>query len=327
MENFAKLIRQHENFLLTTHVMPDGDGLGSEMALHLYLKKMGKKSTVINTHPTPPKFRLVDPRGEIKVFQPGMKLPPTDVVFVLDTNELKMLGPLEPPIRASGAPIVFVDHHVPEVDNVQDHLIDEAYGSTGELVYSFLRHLRADIDIEIALGIYVAIVTDTASFRFKRTTARSHTIAAELLQKGVLPEQVYQHIYSRDSFAKIRLFGHVLQGMQTTPDERIAWLTVTKETREHYHATIEDTESYVNQLTHIEGVDIGVLFREEDDGRIKISIRGNGEIPVIGIAKKFGGGGHRHAAGAKITESLEESTRRVLQEAQTLLTGYPPKKR
>lgn len=327
MENFAKLIRQHENFLLTTHALPDGDGLGSEMALHLYLKKMGKKSTVINTHPTPQKFQLVDPRGEIKVYQPGMKLPPADVVFVLDTNELKMLGPLEPPIRALSAPIIFVDHHVPEVDNVQDHLIDEAFGSTGELVYSFLRHLRADIDNEIAVGIYVAIVTDTSSFRFKRTTARSHTIAAKLLQKGVLPEQVFQHIYARDSFAKIRLFGHVLQNMKSTPDDRIAWLTVTREMREQYQATIEDTESYVNQLTLIDGVDIGILFREEDDGRIKISIRGNGEIPVVGIAKKFGGGGHRHAAGAKMSETLEEGTRRVLQEAQALLTGYPAKKR
>lgn len=323
MEKFAKLVRQHERFLLTTHAMPDGDGLGSEMAFHHYLRKMGKKSYVVNTHPTPHKFDLVDPRNEIQVFDPAKGLPKVDVVFVLDTNELKMLGALEAPVRSLNVPIIFVDHHVPELDNLDEHLVDEQYGSTGELVYGFLRHLRADIDAEIALGVYVAIVTDTSSFRFKRTTARSHTVAAELLQKGISPEKVYQQIYARDSFAKIRLFGHVLEGIKTSEDERIAWLTVTKEMRAHYRATIEDTEAYVNQLTLIEGVDIGMIFREEDDGRIKVGLRGSGEIPVVGISKKFGGGGHRHASGMKMECSLDEAIRLVYQEAQELLKGYP----
>src|SRR5688572_13770743 len=235
--------------------MPDGDGLGSEMALHFYLRKMGKKSYVVNTHETPAKFKLVDPHGEIQVHDPSKPLPAVDVVFVLDTNELKMLGRLEPSVRALNVPVIFVDHHVPLAEmDVEEHLIDEQFGSTGELVYSFLRHLRADIDAEMAMGIYVAIVTDTSSFRFKRTTGRSHTIAAELLQKGISPEQVYQHIYARDSFAKIRLFGQVLEGVKNSDDERIAWLIVTREMREHYRATIEDTEAFVNQLTLIDGV-------------------------------------------------------------------------
>jgi phosphoesterase RecJ-like protein len=189
--------------------------------------------------------------------------------------------------------------------------------------------MRADIDSEMAMAIYVAIVTDTSSFRFKRTSPRSHLIAAELLQKGISPEDVYQHIYARDSFAKIRLFGHVLENIKTSSDERIAWLTIPRDVRRRYQATIEDTEAFVNQLTLIEGVDIGMLFREEDDGRIKVSVRGNGEIPVFGIAKKFGGGGHRHAAGMKLECSLDEAVRLIYDEATAILNDYsasdPPK--
>ena len=128
---------------------------------------------------------------------------------------------------------------------------------------------------------------------------------------------------------RAKVAGHVAEWdaviTEQLPDERIAWLTVTKKMRHHYRATIDDTETFVNQLTLIEGVDIGMLFREEDDGRIKVSVRGNGEIPAIGIAKKFGGGGHRHAAGAKIHGSLEETIQRFYDEATTLLKGYPSK--
>ena len=313
--------------MITTHALPDGDGLGSEMAMHFYLKKIGKKSYVINSNPTPEKFQIVDPHQEIIVYDSGKALPQVDLVLVMDTNESKMLGPMEEAIRALKKPMIFVDHHVPDIEeNLDDHLIDEQYSSTGELVYSFLRHLKADIDSEIALAIYVSILTDTSSFRFKRTTARSHLIAAELLQKGVLPEEVYQQIYARDSFAKIRLFGKVLETIRTSEDGRIAWLTITKDMREHYKATIEDTEAFVNQLTLIEGVEIGLLFREEDDGRIKVSIRGNREVPVFGIAKKFGGGGHRHAAGVRLARPLDEVIRMLCDEARALLNDYPIKR-
>lgn len=326
MEKFAQLIRKHERFLLTTHVMPDGDGLGSEMALHGYLRKTGKRSIVMNASPTPEKFQLVDPRGEIQIFSPGQKLPAVEAVFVLDTSDWKMLGPMAEPIRALGVPVVFVDHHVPELDDLDNHLIDEQYASTGELVYAFLRHLRADIDGDIALAVYVSILTDTASFRYKRTSARSHQVAAELLQKGVSPESVYQYIYGRDSLAKIRLFGQVLADIKSSSDERIAWLIVPRDMRAFHKATVEDTEAFVNQLTLMANVDIGIMFREEDDGRIKVSLRGRGEIPVVGIAKKFGGGGHRHAAGMKLTMSLEEAVRQVCEEASSFLAETHPKK-
>lgn len=305
--------------MLTTHANPDGDGLGSQMALHFYLKKVGKVSHVFNPGPTPAKFLSVDPREEIQVYQKGTPLPEVDLIFIFDTNDERMMGDMLPALKALNVPIIFIDHHIPEMGNLDDHLIDEQYAATGELVYGLLRELRADIDEEMARALYVAIVTDTGSFRYKRTSPRTHQVAAELLQKGVRPEKVFRDVYSRDSLEKVRLFGHVLDGLQTSHNGRIAWLTIPKATRLKYGATVEDTESFVSSLGFIQDVEVGMLFREEDDGRVKISLRGSGEIAVVGLAKQFGGGGHRHAAGARVSLTLEETIRQVRAAAELLI--------
>lgn len=322
VDKFIERILKARRFLLTTHANPDGDGLGSQMAMHFYLKKVGKESHVINPGPTPAKFRAVDPRGEIRVFHLGAKLPKVDEIFIFDTNDVRMLGPMAAPVQALGAPIAFIDHHVPEAVKLDEHLIDEQYAATGELVFTLLRGLRADIDEEMARALYVAIVTDTGSFRFKRTSPRTHQVAAELLQRGVLPERVFRDVYSRDSLAKVKLLGYLLDNLHTTPDGRIAWMTVPKALRDKYGATVEDTESYVNQLGYVQGVDIAMLFREEDDGKIKVSLRGMGEIAVVGLAKEFGGGGHRHAAGMRVSAPLDEVVRKVRAGAERLLAAF-----
>jgi bifunctional oligoribonuclease and PAP phosphatase NrnA len=327
LKKVLEIIRKKKRFLLTTHVMPDGDGLGSEMALHRYLKSLGKDSWVINSSATPLKFELVDPKNEIRVVDATGKLPKADVVLVLDTHDPKMLGPMESLLRKLKVPILYLDHHVLDEDQVinknEYHFVDEKYGSTGELVYALLKSLKAKVDRSIALPLYVSILTDTGSFRFHRTTPTSHRVTAALLETGISPEDVYRRIYARDSFAKIRLFGHVLENVKTSEDERIAWLLITKKTRDRYNASVEDTEAFVNQLTLIEGVDVGILFREEDDGRIKVSLRGNRNIPILSVAKKFGGGGHHFAAGMRMSYSLDEAARLVCNEAKKLLKKAP----
>lgn len=323
MDPFAKLILKAERILLSTHANPDGDGLGSMMALHTYLKKVGKTSLPINPGPTPEKFQLVDPKGEIQVFQGG-DLPEVDLILVLDTNDARMMGPMEAPLAESPARLVFVDHHIPEASHGgENHLIDESYAATGELVYDLLRHLKADVDKQMALAVYVAILTDTGSFRFKRTSARSHEIAAQLLKRGVAPEEVFQGVYARNSLAKTRLFGHVLENIQVRAEGKLAWITIPKATRLGFGATVEDTEAFVNQLTLVEGVSIALMFREEDDGRVKVSLRGIGDVAVVGIAKKFGGGGHRHAAGMRVAQTLDQVVSEVVAEAEKTLQLFP----
>ena len=326
MEHLKILIQAHRRFLITTHMLPDGDGLGSEMALHAYLKGLGKQSEIINTHETPDKFRLLDPAAKhIRVYDGKQSLKDFDAVIVLDTADRKMLGILEAPLMALSIPIVFIDHHVFEEGsklnmNEKTHfLVNERCGSTGELVYDIFKYLGASLNAEIATALYVAIMTDTLSFRLRQTTARTHRIAAELLELGLRPEALYQDIYGKDSVAKVKLLGHALERIESTSDGKVTWLQITLRMREKFHATVEDTEAYINHLILIDGVFVAIVFREDDDGRIKVSLRGNHDLAVFGIAKKFGGGGHRSAAGARVAAPLKKVVSEVVAEASKLI--------
>lgn len=306
-----ELLRRFDHFLLTTHDLPDGDGLGSQMALSLALKQLGKTATVLNPSPTPEKFSLVDPTKQIKVYQSGTLLP-VDAVLVLDTNEIDRLGILARPIRALGKPIVFIDHHVLEKSPGPSHFLDEHYAATGEMVHALCQALGVKLDYPIALALYVALVTDTAGFRYRRTSPASHRMAAELLEAGVEPEKVHHSIFARESTAKLKLLGHTLEGLQTTPEGKIAWVTIRQTDREHYGATIEDTESFLGALTLLKDVEFALLFREEEPNRVKISFRGLNQRPVVELASQFGGGGHRFAAGARVTGPLPDVVAQVV---------------
>lgn len=322
IRSFADSLRQYLRLIVTTHHLPDGDGLGSQMALTLALREMGKQVFAINSSETPEKFSLVDPENQIQIYRSGEDLPQVDAVVVVDTSDLKMLGPLERAVSGLRVPVLFIDHHI--VRNGQltagtRHLIDESYSSTGELTFALLQTMGAQLNLPIAVGLYVALVTDTESFRFRRTSSRSHLTAARLLETGVQPEAVYRKIYANESPAKIQLLGHVLETSSFSRDGRIGWLVVRRPDREGYGATVEDTESFVSHLTLIKGVEVALSFREEDDGRIKVSLRGNGQIPVFEVAHHFGGGGHRYSAGMRISGPLEEAMPAVLAEVERVI--------
>ncbi|MBY0371496.1 bifunctional oligoribonuclease/PAP phosphatase NrnA [bacterium] len=323
MKDALEILRQGSRFLVTTHDFPDGDGLGSQMALHLGLLSIGKQSYAINPGPTPEKFQLVDPKHAIQIYQPGKPLPNVDAIVVVDTSEMTLLGPMEKAIQASGAPIVFVDHHTLEKSPGGAHFVREEYAATGELVHALLSGLRVTLDEAMATALYVAIVTDTAGFRFKRTSPRSHRIAAQLLECGVQPETVYHTIFARESAHKLRLLGHALERLELSTDGKIAWVTVPRQAREKFGATVEDTESFVGALTLLRGVEIAALFREEDDGRTKISLRGLGARPVLEIARSIGGGGHKFAAGARVSQPMPQVVQQVLAACAKVLAVKP----
>lgn len=319
VKNFADTLRQNHRFLITTHVQPDGDGIGSEIGLYHHLLKSGKEAWIINPSPTPEKFDLIDPSKIIRVFKPGDQIPPIDAIIIIDTNEVKMLGALAVAVENLKLPILFVDHHVKELRDTSGHLIDERAGSSGEIVYKYIKSQGAEFDLAMAQALYVAILTDTGNFRYQRTSPSTHEIVADLLRIGVKPEQVFQSVFGKDSPEKLKLLGKTLQGLQIDCEGSFAWVTVRKTDREISKATIEDTESFIGHLTVLKGVKIVALFREEDNGMTKLSLRGLHNQPVIEIAKKFGGGGHQFAAGAKIQKPLQETIDLVLKEVASKL--------
>jgi bifunctional oligoribonuclease and PAP phosphatase NrnA len=314
-------LRSRDRFLLTTHDFPDGDGLGSQMALHRALVQCGKTSFLLNPSPTPLKYSLVDPGHEIRVFEKQTALPDVQAVLVLDTGELSMMGPLAKPIADSKLPVLFIDHHVSHSLPPGPHLIDESSAATAELVFRLRTALGVDLDLESAQALYLALATDTGWFRYARTSPFTHTMAAQLLAAGVEPEALHRSVFARETPQKLRFLGHCLEKVQLTEGGQIAWLSLSVPDRNHYGATVEDTESYLGFLANLEGVRVTALFREEDDGRTKISLRGLDGTEVIGVAQALGGGGHRFAAGARVKGKLEPTIQGVLQLCSALVSG------
>jgi phosphoesterase RecJ-like protein len=322
----GRLLANAQSIVISTHVMPDGDGLGAEIALYHYLHRLGKNVRIINPDEVPHRYRFIDKGDAIEVVSPKLKLEKFDLAVVVDTNDPKRLGAVWEVFQKKGRDILFFDHH-PHLDGEESPtpaqltvhtVLDVKSSSIGELLYRLFHQVHDLLDPhsssfrlspEIALGLYVSIITDTNSFRYSRTTALSHRIAADLIDYGLQPEEIYQNLYSTKSADHLRLIGEVLSKVsEVAPwgDGRtIAWVEITRDLRKKFGASSDDTQSIVNFLLLLKSAEILVLFREEDDGLIKASIKSKGTIKVNGIAQEFGGGGHEFAAGFSVKGKMQ----------------------
>ncbi len=320
---FRELVDSNRKFVLTTHVNPDGDGLGSELALNRFLHKIGKQSAILNHSETPTNHRFLDHHNEIRKFDPdrdGKLLLEADVLFALDMNNSGRLRSLEKYFLESEAAKVIIDHHLEAQEFVDHKLIDLDSPATGEIVYRCLAAYDAGIlDKEIAEALYAAIMTDTGSFRFPRTDGDSHRIAATLLDLGVDPFYVYHNLYEQNSIGRTRLLGEMLSGVKLAYDGRVSCAVLTLEQLNKNEVVPDDVDNFVNQAGAIAGVIMTLFFLELEDG-VKISFRSKGDIPVNELAKRYGGGGHKNASGARLTGiKLDDAVRKVVEEAGTIL--------
>lgn len=324
----GKLIAASRSIVLTTHAMPDGDGLGAEIALYHYLERMGKTVRIVNPDPAPARFQFLDRRGTIEVVGGTMRRPwePIDLAIVVDTNDPRRLGPVWSGLRAHAEDILFFDHHpdlmqegAPELRDLRMHrVLDVKSSSVGELLYRLFMLANDLLDPtaasfrlspEIAVGLYVSIMTDTNSFRYARTTALSHRIAADLIDYGLQPEEIYQNVYSSKSVEHLRLIGEVLSNV--SEEQGVAWAEIPKELRQRHGASGDDTQNIVNFLMLLKNADVLVLLREEDDGVIKVSLKSKGVRVVNELAHAFGGGGHEFAAGFSKKGSMREIRKKL----------------
>jgi phosphoesterase RecJ-like protein len=304
-------------------VNPDGDSLGCELALAHFLRKIGKSATILNHNETPKFYEFLDKRNEIIKFNPELHkdiILNTEVIFVVDTNQSDRLRSLEKYVLESKAVKVIIDHHLEAGDFADYYLIDSEATSTAEILYKLLLSMDNDIiDYEIAHPLYTAIMTDTGSFRFPRTDIETHQIIAELLQHDVDPTAVYSHVYESWSIGRMRLLGETLDSLKTEYDGKLAFMVCTQKMFENTETTEVETDNFTTYPMSIEGVKVGLLFNELEDG-IKISFRSKGEIPINELAKEFGGGGHKNAAGARLFGvRLEEIVKDVVEKAKKYL--------
>jgi bifunctional oligoribonuclease and PAP phosphatase NrnA len=306
---FKTLLEQSKRILISTHQLPDGDGLGAELALFQYLKKARKACRVYNPDPLPMRYQFLDPKKQILLGPGEVEFWDTcDLWVIVDTNDPRRLGSLWPELSLRSKKIVFLDHH-PEIEAATPvselkyprHAMlvsDLTSSSIGELLYHLFTELNlSPINLDVALGIYISIMTDTNSFRYSRTTPAAHRIAAEMIEHGVNPEEVYQSIFSSKEVSHLRLLGNMLQNVNVTARGKLAWLEMSAEIRKEHRATSDDTQSFLNLLLLLKDAEVVCLFREEDDGRVRASIKSKGKIVINKVAMEMGGGGHEFAAG------------------------------
>ncbi|MEK6572153.1 MAG: bifunctional oligoribonuclease/PAP phosphatase NrnA [Bacteroidota bacterium] len=322
-EKCKSIINEKKTFVLTTHVNPDGDGIGSEVALARYLRKCDKEVTIINHSATPPNYQFLDPKNEIIHFSPTLhsgKIRKGEVIFIVDTNHLTRLRSLEPYVRESTAIKICIDHHLDKDDTADLYLIDEPATATGEIIYHLIQYLDGDkIDTEIARALYTAIMTDTGSFRFPKTDPEIHQIAALLIQRGADPPEIFQEVYEKGTVNALQLLGKALANLKTVHDGRVAYMIMTREMFRETGTSEYQTENFIDYTMRIGGVQIGLLFNELPDG-VKISLRSKGQIPINELAKDFGGNGHLNAAGARLfNQKLDGTVQAVLERSLAYL--------
>jgi len=322
LEKIKQIITEKQNFVLTTHVNPDGDGLGSQFALAQFLRKLGKTVTIINHSKTPENYAFLDPKGEIFQFNPERDrdtILQADAILVVDTNQPARLRSMEPFVQQTKAIKIVLDHHLDTdeaFEGASHYLIDEEATSTGEIVYRVLTSIDHDlIDETIAEPLYTAIMTDTGSFRYPRTDSEIHTIAADLIQSGADPTNIFGHIYESWSPGRMKLLGETLANMQMAYNGALAYVVCTQKMFEETGTTEIETDNFTTYPMSVKGVKIGILINELPNGT-RISFRSKGDIPVNKLAKEFSGGGHKNAAGARLYNvTLEETIKSVVGKA------------
>lgn len=314
----------HDPILITTHIRPDGDALGSQLALGRFLQKLGKRVTLLNSDPPPYNLGWLPDVDDARVFDGSMAqrkaIDGAGAIIVVDTNAIDRLGRLAVPVEHSRALKVLIDHHTEPERWFDVHYARDTASSTGELVYELIVQHDPDlIDAEIATLLYTAIMTDTGSFRYSAVTPRLHRVVADLLERGDLsPDPIHAALYDTRSMAGLRLLGRAIETITLLHDGRVGYMTVSQRMIRETGAGVEEKEGFVNYVLSVEGVEAAVIFTEIDSGT-KISFRSKGATHVDVWARHFGGGGHRNASGAFVAKDLDVAVREVMGAAPRFL--------
>jgi phosphoesterase RecJ-like protein len=320
----ADLLVPGRRVCLTTHVNPDGDGLGSEAGLVLLLRELGVDAVIANPTPTPRRFDFLFrdiPKAD-RTAEAVKTLRGADVIVVLDISDLGRLGMLSGTVAERGVPVACIDHHSsPGTLPPGPRYVDPGAAATGELVAEIALANRWPLTRQVARALYVALLTDTGGFRFSNTHPRTLRIAAELLETGLDPESIYLEVYANAPVGRPRLLAEALQTLVIEPEIGLGWVTVPPGAVERHGVTVDDLEGIVEFPRSVAGVRMAMLFREMSQGRVKVSLRSVGSVDVSAFAKPFGGGGHVHASGMAVEGSLAEVQERVLDAARAFLAG------
>jgi phosphoesterase RecJ-like protein len=319
------LIRRHDRPLLMTHVRPDADGLGSQLALHDALTAIGKQPRVAIASKLPPRYEFMDPgRKVIEDFRPGTaaNFSTCDCVIVLDTGTWNQLDGFGDWLKTTSVPRAVVDHHRTQDDLGGLRLVDITAEATGRLAYEITRELGLKPSPGAANNLFMAVATDTGWFRHPNTTPATFELCGELVAAGANPTELYEKLYESASLARLKLTGIALERLQMRNGGRVAYTEIYLKDYAASGSQPGDTEDLINFPRSVESVEVALVFIEQVDGGTKISFRSRA-LDVSKLAERFGGGGHKLASGAKTNKPLPETRDEALAAIHTELTATP----
>lgn len=293
--------------MVAGHENPDGDSLGCTLALTHALRALGKTVVPVSADGVPEIYRWLPGADELAPSAEG----PFDLAIVCDASSPKRLGNVGR-LAEDAADVLIIDHHEGNGSFGRVRLIDPRAAATGELVYSLLRDMRAPFDRRIADCLLCAIVTDTGSYRFLNVTSATFRVSAALMRYGACPAAISELVFETRSWESLKLLGRALDALQVTHDGRVSWSVLTVRDFAELGASDEDTEGIVTHIRAVRGSEVGVLLRELPEGKVRVSLRSRREADVSAVAQKFGGGGHRAAAGCTLAMPLDQAVEAIL---------------
>jgi phosphoesterase RecJ-like protein len=316
-----EIIAGGSRFVLTTHVRPDADAIGSEIAMAGLLEQLGKEVRIINASVVPPRLEFLDP--DRKCLQLGTQVSEAeaceaDVHIILDTSSWSQLAEVGRVFKKTTAKKVVIDHHVWAEDLGALNLKDTDSEATGSLVFQFARAMNLKITAAIGTALFAAIATDTGWFRFPSTTGDTMRTIGHLIDAGIQPAVLYRKLYEQYTLARIKLAGRVLTRMMLDCDGKLAWTFVTLVDYRETGALPPDTEDLVNECLTVGDVEAAFILIEQTNGNVKASLRSRSHIDVSRIAGNFDGGGHKQAAGAILPGPMENAQSKILAAMKTL---------
>jgi bifunctional oligoribonuclease and PAP phosphatase NrnA len=319
----ASVVTGWKRPLIITHARPDGDAIGSVIAMRCFLRSVGADPLAIVFDPVPARYAFLVEDEPLAVFDEKRMgdLDNVDSIVVVDTCTYNQISPIADWLKArtgeGGLPVLAVDHHVTR-DPLADHyVVDETASAACAIIFEWAKVAGWELDATARTAIFVGTATDTGWFRFANTDVRTLEIATELVRQGVVPNEVYNRLYQSESAARLKLWAAALNGMELHDEDKIAVLTVTNAMFADTQADQADTEDLINESLRIATVETAVLLTETPDGPVKASFRSKGKMNVAELAKHFGGGGHKLASGARFNQPINEAKSRILQRIMT----------
>lgn len=320
------LIRGSHSVLISSHRDPDGDSIGSQLALAEFVESQGKSCQIVNQGDVPNKYKFLDPKQKIQNANSAKREKELEAIFdlvlVLDCTSLDRIGDVEELIPV-GAKLINMDHHPDNEGFGTFNYLEVEASAVGEIIFSLLKLSGFHLNPNVATQLYTAILTDTGRFKFSNTTPHCLRVCAELVESGADPKNVTNQIYFNRSLSFLKLLGSMLSHPQIMLDGRICAMTVKQDLLSQLGVDPDEMEGVVDYSLFLKGVEIGLLFTEKEKGKTKVNLRSQNEFDVSKVAQVFGGGGHRNAAGCTLEHNLAEAKRIIVDQIEKILKHEP----